>query len=272
MAAREHPRAVNSTPKRIILALFGVGALIGWYYVLMISDLFAVKGIEASGLKTLSRYDVEREVLTYLDTRTGWRPWHARHQWFVEGGALKAFLEDQLFVERVDIVSIKNILRLNIVERASKVIFYSHKQYYWADAHGIVTEEMPLEERKLAQARILGQRQAQSTDPPLIHQDLDDLIDVGYRITDAKTMRRWIEIVSDLQRAGILYREFIPPRGTSTNAGFISHDGHRVVFDLTSPLTPQFDTYVTWRESKEGRSIEAKQVDIRIPGKIYLQP
>ena len=258
--------------RHTVFALLFVFALIGWSYILFVSDALTVQEVEAPGLKILDAQELEREVYGILDGREGWRPWSPRHIWFIDGQKLQEKIKDHLFVLSVDVDKVGfNVLRLKIEERSKRFVFYSHRQYFWADMQGVLGEELSLEERRDVQARILGQRPARIDEPPLIHVDLDEDVTSGYVIGRMDEVRSWIQTSEELLKAGIAYREYSPPTSSSTVGLLRSQEGYPVVMDTSQSLSGQIKTFLAFVQSKPKDLKVEEYVDVRIPGRIYVK-
>ncbi len=258
--------------RNAVFFMLGISACIGWMYLLFISDAFSISTIEVRGVKTMDQADVAHEVFQVLDRRGEWRPWSTRHAWFVDKEILAQELKDRLFVGKVIVDnSNPNILRLSIEERSKKVIFHSHKQYYWVDLLGVATEELSLEEIKNAQARLLGQQLATPDDPPIIKQDLENSIAKGLILADSRRAKEWIKLSEDLKSYKLLYREITPPTASSTKFTVLSHEGYDVLMDITAPLELQVKTYLGFIKTKPEGLKPLDYVDVRVPGRIYLK-
>ncbi len=255
-----------------VFAMLGAVALIGWPYVLLTNNAFMVNTVEVRGVKSLDPVDVTRTALTIIDNRGEWRPWPARHAWFINADALKKQLMERLFVSNVIVdKSYNNVLRLSIEERSKKVIFHSHQQYYWVDLQGVATEELSKDEKKDAQSRLLGTRAPVDSDIPIIKQDLDDPISQGFQIADQRRSREWIKLAEDLKSYNLVYREIEPPTASSTLFKVLSQDGYNVVMDITSPLDLQVHTYQGFMKAKPSDLKPLDYVDVRVPGRVYLK-
>lgn len=255
----------------VFLILGGV-ALFGWPYVLFMSDAFTVNAVEVRGGKSIDHTEVTREVFKALDEREEWRPWPARHAWFIDPESLSGTLKDRLFVANVIVdKSYNNILRLSIEERSKKVIYHSHKQYFWVDIQGVATEELTDEERKSAQSRLLGQKLATTDDAPIIKTNLEFEIQKGMALTDTRRAKEWIKLAEDLKSYKLVYREIEPPTASSTLFKVLSHEGYDVLMDITAPLDLQVKTYQGFVKAKPANLKPLEYVDVRVPGRIYLK-
>lgn len=265
-------RQQRFSKRNAVFIMLGAAACIGWLYILFISEAFTVNTVEVRGVKTIDPIEITHEVFQVLDRRGEWRPWSTRHAWFIDENALALELKDKLFVGSVIVdKSHINVLRLSIEERSKKVIFHSHKQYYWVDLLGVATEELSAEEIKTAQARLLGQRLATSDDPPIIKQDLDDSIAKGSVLADSRRAKEWIKLAEDLKSYKLLYREIEPPTASSTMFTVLSHEGYDVIMDITAPLELQVKTYLGFIKTKPEGLKPLDYVDVRVPGRVYLK-
>lgn len=258
--------------RRVVFALLGIAAFIGWSYVIFVSDLFLINRVEVRGVSMLDPLEVSREVLDTLDQRKGWRPWPTRNGLFLDTHQLQEDMKERLFAERVIVDNIHgNILRLIVEERAKRIVFHSHKQYFWVDLAGVVTDELTLDERKEVQARLLGHRNPVPTDPPIIHHDLDEQIAQGYVIDQSEHVRDWIRLSSQFMKGGLLYREFEPPMTvSSTIITVTSLQGYQVILDMDAPIQPQLDTYNAFKRAQPKVRV-SEYLDVRIPGRVYLK-
>ncbi|HEU0050840.1 MAG TPA: hypothetical protein VFQ60_02160 [Patescibacteria group bacterium] len=236
------------------------------------SDLFSITDIRVQGTKALDATDVSREVYAILDSRSGWRPWPARHSWFIDTKKLSDELKQRLFAVSVVVDnSHLNILRLIIEERTNKLIFYSHQQYFWVDLQGIATAELSDAEKKDAQLKILGQHSYSANDPPIIHQDLDEQIAAGYVVNTSDQIKSWIQTASTISKNGLTFRE-IEPQSTSTAAiRVISSDGYPVLMDSALDIPAQVQAFLAFEKAKTTGLKVSEYVDVRIPGRIYIK-
>ena len=265
-------RQQRFSKRNAVFFMLGTAACIGWPYLLLTSDALTINTVEVRGVKALDPTEVTREVLRVLDRRGVWRPWSARHTWFINESALAQELKDQLFVGNVIVdKSYSNVLRLSIEERTKKVIFHSHKQYFWVDISGVALEALNSEELKTAQARLIGQRLATNDDPPIIKQDLDDSISKGFILADSRRAKEWIKLAEDLKSYKLLYREIEPPTASSTLFKVLSHEGYDVLMDITAPLELQVKTYLGFIKTKPAGLKPLDYVDVRVPGRVYLK-
>ena len=259
---------------RTVFHRLGFAAVIGWLYVILMSDLFTVTEIHVNGLKALDPVEVEREVFQVLDSRKGWRPWSARQVWFIDQTSLAEQLKERLFASRVIVdKSYTNVLRLSVEERAKRLVLHSHQQYFWVDLQGLVTAELSVEERKQIQSRLLGTRSISSDEPPVIHRDLDEPLAQGYLVADTTQIKNWIQSATEIVKRGVLYRELEPPVApSSTTAILISEEGTHVLLDLYAPLEPQLRSYVAFKKNPAHSGVPvAEYVDVRIPGRLYVK-
>jgi len=265
-------RRQKFSKRNAVFLILAAVAVFGWPYLLLTSDAFTINTVEARGLKALDPVEVTREVFQVLDTREGWRPWPARHAWFVDENKIEQQLKERLFVANVTVdKNYNNILRLIIEERSKKVIYHSRQQYYWVDIQGVATQALTDDERKYAQARLLGQKLASSDDAPIIKTNLDYEIQTGMVLADARRAKEWIKLSEDLKSYKLLYREIEPPTTSSTLFKVLSHEGYDVLMDITAPIDLQVKTYQGFIKSKPSDSKPLEYVDVRVPGRIYLK-
>lgn len=264
-------RAERWSKRTTAFSLLGISAVIGWLYVLFMSPLFMVNDVEARGLKTLDPMDVTREVFRTLDSREGGPEWLKRHIWFINESDLENQLKDRLFTAKVVVdKSYTSILRLSVEERSKRLIFHSRQQYLWVDLQGVVTDELSAEEKREAQARLLGQRLSRPDEAPIIKRNFDDPIGIGFTIADTREVREWLDLADQLAREGMTYREVEPPRATSTRFSVLSRDGYDVIMDITTPIDLQVNTYNAFKSS--GTKIKAVEyLDVRVPGRVTLK-
>lgn len=270
---RREKGEASVSKRRIVFLLLASFAGIGWIHLIFVSDWLSVREIRAESLKQLEQADVAREVFVLLDERGGWRPWPARHAWFIDRQGLKQKLQHQLFAEFVSVDKINNnVLRLKIEERSKRFILHSHQQYVWVDLNGIITTELTFDERRDAQSRLLGHRVSRLDDAPVIHVDQDQILHVGENVAFGDDVRWWIQSAKQIMKEGFFYREMIPPeRPSSTTATFVAQEGYGVLIDLHDPLAPQVRSYLAFLQSHRMKTKVAEYVDIRIPGKVYVK-
>lgn len=265
-------RSRSFSRRDTVFGLFGAIAIIGWIYVVMMSDAFQINEVNAHGLQTLDQLDVTKEVFRALDERQGWHPWPARHAWFLDAKALENTLKERLFAANVTVKKgYGQTIEVTIEERAKRIVFHSRQQYMWVDLHGVVTAELDEAEKKDAQARLLGQKAAAPGDAPIIKRNLDDAISQGFTAGDAREVKEWIELHDRLRRAGMDMREFTPPGVSSTQLEVLAQNGEEVIMDITSPLDMQVKTYQAFKKTKEGNKKIYDYVDVRVPGRVYVK-
>ncbi len=259
--------------KRITFAILFLVAAVGWMDLLITSDWLTVKDVQAVGLKKLETEDIKREVYAILDGRGEWRPWPARHAWFIDKKKLEEKLKERLFAENVAVDKLSlGVLRLKVEERAKRVIFHSHQQYVWVDLEGLTTAVLTNDERRDAQSRILGQRPSYIDDAPIVHADLDRELRVGENAADSDDVRKWIQNAALIMKEGLYYREMTPSQdASSTTAFLLAPEGYKVLVDLAEPLLPQIRSYLTFLNASRSEIKVSEYVDARIPGKIYVK-
>jgi hypothetical protein len=265
-------KQAKSTKRRAVFTILGLGALFGWTYLVFISDVFSVSAVEVRGVEDLDPVDVTKEVFHTLDSREEFRPWPPRHAWFIDREALEEKLKNRLFVLNATVEnSYDNILRLSIEERVKRVVFHSHKQYFWLDLQGVATQELSDEEKRDIQARLLGHRPIRPDEPPVIKRDLDELVSSGFVLTLQNEAREWIALSEKLGTAGLAYREIEPPTASSSLFKVLSIEGHTVLMDITAPIESQVNTYQDFIKSKPKDLGQPEYIDVRVPGRIYLK-
>jgi len=265
-------RRQRFSKRNAVFLLLGAVALLGWPYLLLTNEVFSINMVEARGLKALDPIEVNREVFKVLDSREGWRPWPARHAWFVNKEELEQQLKERLFVANVIVdKNYNNILRLIIEERSKKVIYHSRQQYYWVDIQGVATQALSDEEKKMAQARLLGQKLSTPDDAPIIKTNLDFEIQPGMILADSRRAKEWIKLSEDLRSYKLLYREIEPPTTSSTLFKVLSHEGFDVLMDITAPIELQVKTYQGFIKAKPKDLKPLDYIDVRVPGRIYLK-
>lgn len=252
--------------------ILGICAVIGWAYVLFFSDLFIINQTVVEGVENLDPIDVHREVLTTLDERGEWRPWPKRHIFFLNEEHLRNQLKERLFVSNVTVDKQgRNILRLKIEERVKNFVLHSHQQYAWVDYQGVVTQELTTEEKKNVQALLLGHRPPKLSEPPVIKQNLDELISSGYQVFASADAKKWIGLAERLRALNLSYREFEPPGVSSTIMTVLSEEGYDVLMDVTVPLDIQVATYKAFLKAKPDDIDQVEYVDVRVPKRVYLK-
>lgn len=265
-------RARRVSKRNAVFTLLGCTAVLGWLYVIFMSQLFIVNEVQAEGLKTLDQLDVTREVLAALDERGEWRPWPKRHALFLDEESLKEKLKTRLFVANVTVdKSHFNILRLKIEERAKRFVLHSRQQYFWIDLQGVATDELSLDEKKHVQARLLGNRSISPDEPPVVKRNLEDVISSGYTVFTADESKQWIQVSDQIVRAGLLYREIEPPGSSSTLLNVLGPEGYDIHMDLTSPIGVQVRTYQAFIKAKPSDIDKVQYIDVRVPGRVYLK-
>ena len=265
-------RERRASKRQTVFVILGIFAVIGWLYVFFISDFFIVHSVQVEGIKNLDPVDVNREVLAILDSREGWRPWPKRHLLFINTEELKTKLNDRLFVANVTVdKKLRNVLRLKIEERAKRFVLHSKQQYAWIDLQGVVTDELTLDEKKNIQARLLGQRVADSDEPPVIKRNLNEMVSSGYSVFSNTESKKFISVSEQLMGLGLAYREIEPPGASSTLMKVLGPQGQEVLMDVMIPLDLQVRTYLAFIQAKPKGLKNAEYIDVRVPGRVYLK-
>lgn len=262
----------RSTKRRTVFGILSLCAIFGWTYLVFISDVFSVNAVEVRGLKTLDPADITKEVFDLLDARTAYRPWPARHAWFINREALAEQLKSRLFVIEAAVEnSYSNVLRLKIEERSKRVVFHSHSQYFWLDLQGVATEQLKDDEKLDIQARLLGNRSIRSDEPPVIKRDLDDQVSTGFVLASPEEAREWIELGEKVRASGLAYREIEPPTSSSSLFKVLSAAGHTVLMDITAPIETQVSTYQVFLKNQPKDIGRPEYIDVRVPGRVYFR-
>lgn len=265
-------QARKASKRRTTFFILGICAVVGWAYILFFSDLFIVNATEVEGIESLDPIDVHREVLAVLDERGEWRPWPKRHIFFLDENKLRDRLKDRLFVSDVTVDKQgRNILRLKIEERLKNFILHSKQQYAWVDYQGVVTEELTADEKRHVQALLLGQRSPDSSEPPIIKRNLDELVASGYQVFTDHEAKEWIDMAERLRALNVSYREFEPPGVSSTIMKVLSSEGYELLMDVTVPLDIQIGTYRAFIKAKPRDVDQVEYIDVRVPGRVYLK-
>lgn len=265
-------KRAKSTKRRAVFTILGLGAVFGWTYLVFISDVFSVNAVEVRGVKDLDPVDVTREVFDVLDERASFRPWPARHAWFINQKELEERLKTRLFVLNATVEkSYDNVLRLSIEERVKRMVFHSRQQYFWLDLQGVATQELSQEEKRDVQARLLGHRPVRVDEPPVIKRNLDEPVSAGFVLTDQNEARHWIGLSEKLGMAGLAYREIEPPAASSSLFKVLSVEGYTVLMDVTASIESQVHTYQAFIKNKPKDLGQPEYIDVRVPGRVYLK-
>ncbi|MEI7512452.1 MAG: hypothetical protein WCK01_03265 [Candidatus Uhrbacteria bacterium] len=265
-------RVEKNYKRRAVFIILTICSVIGWTYLIFVSDAFAINDVEVSGIENLDPMDVKREVFRALDERQGNWLIHARHAWFIDKDALQTELIARLFINSAIVdKSYTNVLRLSIDERSKRFVFHSHKQYFWIDIQGIATDSLTDEETRDVQSRLIGTRTIRPDEPPVIKRDLDDVINVGYVVANASQAKEWIKLAEDVRASNLAYREIEPPTVSSTLLKVLSPEGFNVLMDITSPIESQVRTYQAFIKNKPKSVDKPEYVDVRVPGRVYLK-
>lgn len=265
-------RSRSFSRRDTVFGLFGIIAVIGWSYVILMSDALQINEVRATGLQALDETDVTKEVFRILDDRQQWRPWPKRHSWFLDEKALETVLRERLFAANVTVKKhFGQSIDITVEERAKRIIFHSRQQYAWVDLHGIVTSELNDTEKKDAQARLLGHRKANANDAPIVKRNLDEGISQGFTTGDIREVKEWIELHDSLRKAGMEFREFTPPTVSSTQLEVLAQNGEEVIMDITASIDMQVKTYQSFKKTDEGEKKLYDYIDVRVPGRVYVK-
>ncbi len=262
----------RNTKRRAVYSILALCAVFGWTYLVFISDVFAINQVEVRGVKALDAIDITKEVFDVLDERAEYRPWPARHAWFVNRKSLTEQLKARLFVLDVAVDnSYGNVLRLKIEERSKRVVFHSHQQYFWLDLQGVATAELDQQEKLDVQARLLGNRPIRPDEPPVIKRDLDESVSAGFVLATTQEAREWIELSEQVRSTGLSYREIEPPTASSSLFKVLSASGHNVLMDITAPIETQVHTYQAFLKNQPKDIGKPEYIDVRVPGRVYFK-
>lgn len=264
---------------RIGFYLLALVAFVGWSYIFLRSDLFLIKDIEASGLKTIDQVELAKFVFRDLDAAHGWRPWDPRHSWFIDEKQLTNELMQSLFAESVKIEKPqKNILRLILKERPHQVVIMTQGSPYWMSLDGSLQQELNSAERKDVSQRLTGKLTGTSDDPPIILSSFDDasFSTSSKTLVPPRRVRTWIELATDLNKAGIDYRALEPKSTvTSTSIEILLPDASKRLFmeiEGSISIASQINAYKAFLQSKDLTKGDYRLIDLRIPNRIYLRP
>lgn len=265
-------QARKASKRRTTFFILGVCAVVGWAYIFLFSDLFIINTVIVEGVENLDPIDVHREVLATLDKRGGWTPWSKRHMLFVNERELENQLKDRLFVSNITVDKKgRNILRLKIEERVKNFILHSRQQYAWVDHQGVVTQQLSTEEKRNAQALLLGQRSPDNSEPPIIKRNLNEDVSSGFQVFSGTEAKKWISLAEQLKALNVAYREFEPPGVSSTIMKVLSKEGYELLMDITVPLDIQIATYNAFLKAKPKDIDQVEYIDVRVPGRVYLK-
>lgn len=268
-----HTQRAGLVRSNIVIA----GVLVGSFFVLAIiwfvfvSGFWSVSGIEATGLQSLSSGEVASTTYGILDT-SSWKPWDKRNIFLIDPKTLSDQLRESLFAESVAVEkSYPNVLRLIIKERQRSVVVSANSQLLDVDTNGIVTSEATGADAQQSQLRLAGKALADPTHKPVIDTNLDEAATAGYQVTDAATVRAWLESYQAFIASGLKFRYMHLMTPTSTMAYVISDAGYQVIMDMDQPLQPQIETYQKFLRSKPKDLQISQYVDVRVPGKLYVK-
>lgn len=262
----------RNSKRRAVYSILALSAVLGWTYIVFISDVFAISEVEVRGVKALDPMDISKEVFDILDSREEYRPWPARHAWFIDRTKLAAELKARLFVLDATVDnSYGSVLRLKIEERSKRVVFHSHQQYFWIDLQGVATDELTTNEKLDVQTRLLGNRSIRSDEPPIIKRDLDEPVAAGFVLTTPQEAREWIELSERVRASGLIYRELEPPTASSSLFKVLSAAGHNVLMDITAPIEIQVQTYQAFLKNQPENIGKPDYIDVRVPGRVYFK-
>lgn len=249
--------------------LLAIGTF-GWLYIIFFSDVFQVSRVEAIGVTSMDGVEVYREVLAELDKRS--IPLVLkRHLFFIREQTLAEALRERFFAEQVAVEKVGfNVLRLIVEERSNRVIVHAGTQFYWVDLNGVILSELNLDDKKLALQRVLGQRAARPTDPPIFEFDQTDEISQGFKIAESQQIKDWIRFITQCTKQDINYRVFIPSKQALEPAKLINSEGTYILVDLGEPLQRQIEAYKEFMKNKP-QKLRMSVIDVRIAGKVFVR-
>lgn len=264
-----------------------------WF--IFVSKYWSVKTIDVQGdLKDVSRGEVEVAAYDLIDNGTR-KPWDQRNIFFIDEKILAGEIKERLFADYVTVDKVyPSVLRLLVVERQRRVVYVSNGLYQTVDPDGSITGIE--KDDGYIKDRLAGKTFADPNHPPIIVQIrsaaadsistssemvIDDLgvtstqvLDESgpmSRLTDAETVKGWLDATHELLKAGIRFRYIKVSSPTSRTFKIVSDQGFDVVMDLKTDLKAQIDTYQRFIASKPKGTDIHEYVDVRIPGKIYLK-
>ncbi len=257
---------ITSTLVASFFILFAV-----WF--IFISGHYSVTDIQIHGLQSISRGEVVSSTYAILDTdKNTWNPWDKRNIFFINTDDLAQKLKDYLFAENVTVKKFyPNILRLKIQERQRSVIIASNNQLLNVDTNGIVTSKTHGDEANRVRLLLRKKTLADASFRPVVAVNLSEMVTNGYQITNTTTVKLWIDSYRALVASGMKFRYLGLSTVTSTKMYAISNNGIKIFFDLKEPLQPQIETYQKFMASKPRTMHIYRYVDVRIPGKLYIE-
>lgn len=268
-------RSVRMDQKRssytVVILLVASFAVVGWLWFVFASGFWDVSNLDISGLRTLERGDVAREVDRALDERD-WRPWHKKNLIFIDTATIAAILKERLFAEDVTVDKVyPDVLRLIIKERQRSVVLVSGEQYVNVDATGVVTGDADGDVLQSSRERVAARAFADEIHLPVVVMPTADPLSVGFSVAAPETVRKWIEVSRAMVLGGVKVRFMKIETPESALARFVSEQGYDIYLDLTQPLEPQIQTYAAYMRSKPDLTQIKEHIDVRVPGKIYVK-
>lgn len=271
-------QAQRAGKRRIVFLILSALTVLGWLYVIFFSSLFTLREVQGEGLKTVDATDLTKEVFAILDERGDSsiieKLIPSRNLLLFNAEYLKEALQGRLFIAQVTVDKVGfNILRLKIEERPKKFVLHSKQQYVWVDLRGLVIKELDADEKRFVQARLLGQRQLDSDESPVIKKDSDEQLEAGFEVFKEEATRKWVELSDEFLRLGLMYREFEPPPEGTTKLRLLAQEGFKVIMDTSVSLKSQINNYLAFVKSKP-RDIEptkTEYVDVSVPGKVFVK-
>lgn len=200
-----------------------------------------------------------------------WTPWKKANILFIDKDELAKQLKARLFAENVVVDKIyPNILRLMISERQRSVVLVSKDQVLMVDMNGLVTNDIDNSAATDTASILDGKLLADNKHPPVIVCDLPELATAGYQITDQNGIKTWIEAYRSLVDANLKFRYLKLSEPNSQSLKMVSEAGYEVIYDLEEPLESQIEAYKKFIQSKPKDLKINKYLDVRVPGKIYV--
>lgn len=261
--------------RRFAFAALGVFALLGWGSLLFFSDLLSVRTVTVEEGKAIDALEAKAAVFQSLDRRDAWRPWPARHMWFIDEAGLAEQLKARWYAESVEVHTgpVSNIVRLIIKEQRTTLLVKTPGQFLRVDAQGIVRAELTPEERLAVLQRLAGRADSAdaSTEALIELPDLNDPVALRYRLPmEVDELRRWFAIDTELRRIGLAvsYMRVEPQR-----LALYGRDGIPSYIDPLENVPAQLKALSEFRARvKAGKIPPAKEfVDARILGRLYVK-
>lgn len=262
---------IRTTRRRTVFFILVSVAFLGWSYVFFFSSIFRISDIQIEGRLVRDGGEVRKEAFNLLDKSGHW-PFHERNIFLLQKDEFTRLLKEQLFADSVSVDKIyPNILRLNVEERQSSLVFISEERMYIIDREGVVVREITSKDE---QGAILGAAQdsSSSENMPVLHtlHVEPDAVIVGNSFVTPFRMETWMDAFHDLDDLGFGYRKAVLDTPTSTKLVLRMFEPYEVYFSLIEPLGPQIESYYAFTKVKRDEKIQG-YIDARIPGKIFYK-